>query len=738
MKPSKRYEIDDTLGHQASPDETLKRNLSVQGKSLVAKQSRYVCGCLALLGAQKDSSTFSKLGDFLGFSNGIESADEEDIAYQENLVALTSAALCKTSSVVPSVSYAIRINRQPVLLSVITALLDSAMLAKFPTCNFEAVWKVCGRVGEEKEFARLRALQDRCNRQTNRPLGDEAWQLCKSLGHSIENTDTVGQKLAQALLFEASATDSVDTLESCSLEWECFKRVRLLTSIVGILLDNTPLEYEQVCLHIISKSSEELILASKRLTFYNTARANESAGSSACYRQAKLTELVTCYSEMHVALLAWILRQSRDDHSANFKASLRYIRNSFFTPVLLKDQNLVGQSLQRLTTVSRTRLLDGSTRKVGNGAPPTGAVAHRIVAILQSSFVRRSRDVLVHMSNLPEEDTDRRLLNSLVAVSIGKTGGVEEEDVKACALELAFSLSQVIRKPLSLQNANTSSLQKSIGKYIMEANHPPTAAEIQALQKLKHVILEKHLLPRLRQNPVVSDDKAKRLTIRLIKDILDAESSASFSLIGDEEVREINLFSLRGLMHGLVDAFRHSLDPKGVDTALIFTLFQLAKSLTSSLISTTSNGLPPSTMTVARWGRSLSSPSGEVVGNSKPEELVASYLWFSLLWIKAIAEVIVDQSEGGMERLQKLCKRLQADKKLWPLVSNELEISLAFLTEHFFPEKKKATNIVNIYAKKPQVAADGEDEDSVPRVWTPNTYTLKAAKNFLVEMIPLC
>ena len=754
VKPSRRYEIEDHLC-KASPDVGLNENLSVQGKALVARQRRYVCGCLALLGAKKDSIAFPRLGDFLSSACDVGTGDEEDTSFQQNIVELTCSALCKASSIAPALSYAVRTNHQPVLLSVITALLDSTMLAKFPTCNFEAVRKLCGRDSEEKEFTRLRALQDASNGHCKRPLGGETWQLCESLARSKDKESTAEQKLAQALLLETDRAGMIDSIEPCSVEWESFKRIRLLTSIIGIFSGQNPQEFEKICSHIVAKSSEELTLVGKRLAFSYNDCANENGESNGGYRKAKMTELISCYSEIHVTLLAWVLRKTQNNHSPNFEATLLCIRNQFFTAILQKDQNLAAQSLRRLTTVSRTPLLDDASSKlVGNDSPSTSFIIPQVIEFLRNTFVRRSRDIVLHLSKLPEQHNAGRLLNSMVAVGIGRNcNNVEDGQVKNYSHELAFSFSQKLRKPLSLQSTTcVSPLHGAVGKYILESKHPPTATEMLALWELKHAVLGKHLIPRLRHNLVVSDNKVKKLTVLLVKAILDAENNASFSLIdGSQAAQEMNLFSLRDLTNGLVVGLRNSLDPKeGIGTTLVSSFFQLAKALSSSRISTSTDGLqsqpPPSsttmtTTTVAKWGRAWSSPLDEIDETATLEELVGSYVWFSLMWIKSIAEAIVDHSEGATERLQKLCQQLQTNKNLWPQVSSEMEISLAFLTDHFFPEKNKALNVVNVYAKKSRVvvsANGGDEDDSIPVMWIPDTYVLKAAKNFLIEIIPLC
>jgi len=736
-KPSRKFEIEDALSSDKSGDNIC--NPSVQGKCLIARSDHYICGCLAILGAQKKSQMPLILRSFLeNESDATKTADKNDIMYQRDLVKYTSAALCSVSSTVPGVPQAICSNREPVLLSLVTSLLDTTILAKFPTCNTHEIRKKCGRGSEEKELSHLGALQEAAKKQSTRKLvGDGVWKFCMNLGLALGSSpgSDLEQKLADLLLeVNAPSQDYSVSVELFSVEYECFRRVRLLMRILDVLAEHADIrEFERICHHVMAKASYGLVTLDKEFNFYQDI-SEVRATCASSYAQAKVSELLSSYVAMHVTLLSWILRKSRLQHAPNYTARLEWILSKFFTSILRRDTQETFDGLHQLSMSPISNQLSKSSSP---DEATQSTISSHVADLLRRCLIGRFREIFLSLCK--HADTDGWLLNVVIAVSIGKVADTDEEVVEVAGLMASFALSEAVKTPLSVRRKLSAfysfPLQQEIADYL-ESIQVPTSSEMKALRKWKQAILQSQLAPRLRQNLATCDAHSKKRVVNLVIKFLEAEQQPTFHLSEEEIAKSASLLSLREITRGLVFSLRDSLNPSSVDTELVSAIFLCAKALATSLISldTTTSA----TCTVAQWSQSLYSSCNEQATTVPPEKLIASYLWCVLFWIKSVAEMVLDQRNDAASSIPRLCRDLQADKQKWPpLAENgEIEASLSFLNSYFFPESQKVTNIVNVYAKKPNAPAG--DGGRPQEAWNTDNNLKKAANNFLAEIIPLC
>ena len=257
-------------------------------------------------------------------------------------------------------------------------------------------------------------------------------------------------------------------------------------------------------------------------------------------------------------------------------------------------------------------------------------------------------------------------------------------------------------------------------------------AEKQQLWHCTHKILSEHLFPRLRLKQA-SHASSTMCIIRFAHEILEADIGHIFRIDGINN--EISLATLRDATRGLVVSLRSSLESHAVDDSVVSAIISCTRALAvSRLASDQFQGRTCNDSSVAEWSKECSRSIWNLNDEDTSSDVItASYVWHSLLWIKSVAEMLVDRSGQRADKLPEFLTML-ADEERWPLTTPQEEDFLRDLTTHLFTKKERASTAVNIYAK--QKKADGHDRKADP--WSPNADVNRAAKHFLIEMIPLC
>jgi len=561
------------------------------------------------------------------------------------------------------------------------------------------------------------------------------WNFCSKLGVALgncgENSDNGGVEslLAEVLNPDSSTRSSVEdcsgNLWAFSLEKECFQRFQLLISIVAIFLcRNETQKYERICSRIVERSTSHTLFAWNKLS--------EMEGHSTHFRP-KLTELITSYCDVHIALLSWILRRAERDLSPGFESLLHSIRSRYLLPVLHGNAHQILEGMHEVKAMASPA---GPRKSHLNPSGSTDSSKFSVTKILRQSIIRRSRELFLHASNMPEQAGG--LLDAVVVAGIGNLSAADDDDLRAAETVASALSSDAPRYPVGKYS---SPLQESVDKYL-GTTQKMSSTEAQGLKELKQKVLVSSLLPRLRWRQASTDTKLQQQTFLFVRRIIDSESGAAFSF-DDRDGRVSCQLSLRDLARGLSQSLRSALICQLVDSALICSIFSCAQSLAASWIVSCDDArhsiFGTNRTTVAQWSQSASLPSS----SSSEPQVIPLYLWHVFLWLKAVAELLVDQSEGKSIRLLDFRLQLQRDEKAWPLVSQELQKSLCETRTRLFPQKTTKFNIVNVYAKKAQGRNSAETpgmmngQDKMT-LWSPNESVRRTAKHFMAKLIPRC
>jgi len=317
------------------------------------------------------------------------------------------------------------------------------------------------------------------------------------------------QKLADLLLeVNAPSQDYSVSVELFSVEYECFRRVRLLMRILDVLAEHADIrEFERICHHVMAKASYGLVTLDKEFNFYQDI-SEVRATCASSYAQAKVSELLSSYVAMHVTLLSWILRKSRLQHAPNYTARLEWILSKFFTSILRRDTQETFDGLHQLSMSPISNQLSKSSSP---DEATQSTISSHVADLLRRCLIGRFREIFLSLCK--HADTDGWLLNVVIAVSIGKVADTDEEVVEVAGLMASFALSEAVKTPLSVRRKLSAfysfPLQQEIADYL-ESIQVPTSSEMKALRKWKQAILQSQLAPRLRQNLATCDAHSKK------------------------------------------------------------------------------------------------------------------------------------------------------------------------------------------------------------------------------------
>ena len=750
-RPSVRYSIAPPTEHESSrPWDPL----SIQGKTLIAGQSRYVCACLASLAIFNHDDIAKSLGTFINpikFVGNVQES-QEDSLYRKRLAQLVCSDLCSLGTRgLPRHREILQDNFEGILMSLIESLNDIDTLDKFPTSNLSRFKQNSGKHGEERELQRLAAMNDFRTtphlmvgaQKKRRYPGEELWDFCTNLGATLSDSPSVIKRaLAKILLktHEDAYSGSIfESLSPLSMERECLNRIVVLTNLIDLLLQGTangsvPMSlFERTCSQIIGKSAEQFLVVFKKLNLLQLA--GETRDDSTGHRRAKLIELVSSFGELHMSLIAWVLRKSPKQLTPSFSGLIQYIRNHYLCPLFRRQPIDLSSTLQEIISTAFASLRGQFYSPNPKPAETTSSGPH--VEMLRRSILRRTKELLLYVSS---NETDALgLLHAIIAAgcrNILDPDSSSNHFDESLIVGISFSSNSQSSHTLLEHSGNTETpIAPAIDEHFCE-KHPKNPSETQGLIGLKSEALSNTLVPRILHQR--NDAQKKKGAIRLIRQLLKGPD-ITWTLDGSVDSR---YHTVRDLARGLSITMRSCLESRFIDADFLELIILCAMDLSASLANVSLHGSAANT-TLAQWCRESSEQSD--FGNLTQDERIKSFLWLILMWFKAVTVLFIDQSDVGRAKLQAFRKRLvTATDKEWPWPSSARnkssdESSLRVLIDKLFISNKSGPTVVNVYAKdRNQRKMTSTADDGCLGVWAPEASVRRAAKEFLAEVIPLC
>jgi len=710
-KPSGRFAIVSI----ASTDE-----MSTQGKMLVKKQYDFLSRCIIALAALDWSSSPQTplLSKLLSVPGRFDSrADARDIAYFKNAAYAATSELCSLPRSVPQALDIARVYRQDLLCNAFEWVLDSDVLKNLPSSNLSS--KASNQSPSAvKEHILYKKFQEGAL-SSLRNVADDIWRSCNSFGRLVDkldrDCDNLDSKLgAWFVEYDLDIPSELPLRLRPSLEKELLDRFRLLRGIISkSALGSLAFSFETLASLMIASSSKQLMSLSQAV---GKSRVNgDAAGDN--YEYTKCLEVFVAYSELHVATLAWIIRQGSETSNREQIALLGHLLDHYLTPILQSKTPDIHRLLGKLLSLAASGLSNGSANAeswpTSRAILPTEEYAQAIV--------RRSREFLIFIAQ--EHLNGREMLSSGFFRSLLSFG---TRNNGQSAWTIARSFCSTAYNVSSSEYVDTGpSTQRAINEYIafVEKHKPITEERAKALLKLKQFALKTILVPKLCMERL--DLKERAGVLHLLRYMLDMEQQESTF----ECRMDVNV--LCSLVRGICTSIRLALVASVVDEDLVSVSYLVARSL-MRLPATCVDGNAVGWL--VDWCSSVASGKRSTEENSA-RTMQASYLWHFSSWLKDLGEIVVDRDELSAGRIRKYrdtlrSKHSSGDKVSWPAMDKggpESTHEMTGLERKLFSEKENSGNVVNVYAKRRQPANSEEMRD-----WIPGE-SIRSVRRYLVD-----
>lgn len=772
-QPSERFAILPPTGTSTAA----KPCMSIPGRTVAANNIGEICACLAALTCldKQDSLIIDSSLDTFASSmkvQGWAARDDVDQGYFRSVAQCFYSELCSLSADYERCNQLVQKRWDIVTEHFVGAMLDSNTLERFPSMNLRRIKENGGARSERKQSLRLKLANSA--RQSDDPTRESIneagarlgrgekenspgpsynsshlWSFCKSLGKAAARRDGVSGGIIREFRLDSVFLDldsdlasrPRDSIQLVSLEKECLKRMMFFRGILGNSARcrsmTGTLNFEALSNLIIACCCHELASISKGVHYQARFGRKNADDGAKTYKHARLLELQSCYTELTIGLLAWILRECPSTKSASFESTLQCVRDQLFSQILSKRTTIdMHQTLQSLYSVATPGAIGVNT--VTRPLAATETDESGVLNDVSLAVVRRSREIILHIALEQRENGLRNvycLLNAFVTLGIHcKANSLGDGEERHFLDLFASSMYDDIRNTsaVSRPGTNVSPLQRALDEYmrhvalVRDGRHQEST---DALQHLSHVMLRQFLVPKLFKDDVVLSQKKGILF--LLSTILQVELKRS----AQEEGLEVHFIA--SIAKGLASCVRSSLESPVVDDELVCIAFQCTKySLTFPVLE--SDDSSASDDTVLSWSRRYQ--NSDASSNKPPHAL---YLWTFATWMNCVGKMIVGRTDADEKRLHEFrstaVSLVMQGKSIWNDQESEDELvqessRLVSLESRVFVEKENTRPVTNVYAKaKPK---QQQSTDSIEKKeWKPSSSVCRAAKELEAKFI---
>ena len=362
-KPSERFAVKDFTSFQ-------NQQLSSGGTALVHRHAEKICTVLAYL------SSIRPQENLLFFYDGqYRLGITQDLPYFRSLGQCFSVELCALANTHNVCDKHVQSNIESILSYFLEALLDSSILALFPSSNYELLFVKNGCVKSARKRVKKagsRAEEWSCKvkdldadaygiTRRRRKLSPEEfgnsflvknlWDFCNNLSNSLERNHlnaggalqiTKTLRIVDPTKLDTDddndITSAIQSTPRASLERECLKRLLVVTGFFK-LLDDTQSEPGSIVIQGVSVAIhfmlEHLQFVSDTVEYHErvaSERGGNSSGNPVAYA------LQRAYSEMSVACFSVFLKVYKPNVRTKLCKYAAFVKNSVLAPSL--DYNL--------------------------------------------------------------------------------------------------------------------------------------------------------------------------------------------------------------------------------------------------------------------------------------------------------------------------------------------------------------------------------------------------------------
>ncbi len=724
-------------------------NLGPQAKYILSKDVDKICDCLVAMAVSgmRDHDSRTLWDDLMQLIRRSQSEDE-DTEYEMKISRRIATELCFLSSEYSNCCSFVADNIELFFFEAIQFLLDPNRLEIYPSCHFELISEMGGEKAAKEALLALDLFDgEESSRPWNitiedfesilelhikrRTRAEFPWKIIESLT-SVASKRSHSFTVILEDFVRALPTSFEESLSVASLEKESFVCFTCLRKVVSALAKSNIQLFEKMSAGILCFMASQLLRIVQGLRYLDQTILEGSLERSSPDGRTRVFCLFGAYSELFIALSAWILRETPAGMSGGWITLQSQLCEKIFYPLLRRQQSDMTSNLK--VVMQSCRSISGS---ITPSTLPFSVIAgctqyfepffdialrrcHQLVsAPIQSSVLQ---NYLIEGLCLSEQDRE---------VSIAKLIGN------------AFKAAP--RDPCLLSQGP---LQDEIDKYLsfVELNMPSSECESNMAQK-RFEAMRSVIIPRISQRNGNLDVKRKILRV------------AIHILSSSDALKNVNsICKVSDLIASFVKSLRHttfqSMISKFVDSNLISVLFSCAAKLAQLNISE-----DPCSDEISLLGQSdnavaqLESCDLSILCESELKSLYfhTFFQWMFKLASKIARETEVANVHGQVYRFRALCSKVNQEVPDDSLLSDmilspnddEKSASLenwtkavVWIEDKVFRSKSENVRpVVNVYSKPSVNSTDGDKTEYTLEPWRPSSGVTRSAKEYMADIL---
>ena len=716
--------------------------MSIHGIHSLSQDVDKVCDCLvsAIVGYPKDRNVqdlLQQLTTYIwGGHKGHDDADKDDEQFDSQVAQRLSEELCVLSAKFDVCRRFVGNHTEAFLFNFIGTILDTKRLENLPSRNLERIRKLHGDDGVAQALTMLELVNsglensglNRFQLKTKAKLG-VVWQFGKNLGLALRaHTPTEGSGVdSMAALGDVLLHDFSVDASHISLETEAARCILLLRGIISALANgenpNCSL-FEKTSAFIVGTVIKHILRILQSLKYYDKTCNLGGSANKADMTRTKISELLAVYTEMFIASVSWILRETRHNSSQRWSSFLDKIYDDLIFPVIRRQTVDLTIPFQQLLVMSKSVLEPRTRFEIPTAAPGLPGCSQNMFDLF-NSVIRRSKQLLLARFR-------NRSVQSTLLEGVRNSKNSDEEAVSRI-IGLSFA---GVCSPDSISPAHDTPLQHDVDEDFMMDEESAT----DDLQRVRIEFLKIFVAPYLNQKQV--NLEAKRKIIRMLVPMMSSDSNENPTSYLADDI-EVLCSVAKSLRFSLVQCLANS----AMDADFLSVFYACTSSFANVVIL---QGCDHEDTLIGWIRRILGQTTIASVNEISHEELLASYLWSFFKWLQKLGYFIItsDNHEGRKlgEFRQKCMDRYISQRdgavSVWPRTVRSLMLEvrdletwdglLAQLEVKLFPSTKKIdTAIVNNYAKR----SDRKASVTPIQPWIPSAAVKRSAKEFIAEII---
>jgi hypothetical protein len=499
------------------------------------------------------------------------------------------------------------------------------------------------------------------------------------------------------------------------------------------------LNFETLSNLIMKCCCYELAAISKGVHYQARFGRKGADGDKKSYKHTRLLELQSCYTELTVGLLSWILRECPGQRSALFESSLQCVRDQLLSQVLLRKARDIHQSLQNIYSAATPQAI--GFHGAAQSSPATETDESGMLNDISVAILRRSREIMLHLAKDQRCSGMRNvycLLNAFVTVAMRckEDRGDRNTDYSLDLISASLDTGGVCDREASVVgrlSVDTSPLQQALDDYMRHVTIDEAVGgseDSTVMHQLRHILLRQFLVPKLLKDDVALTQK--KGILHLLSSILQVE--ARTKSLGQEGL-EVRLIA--SMAKGIASCMRSSLESHVVDDELVCLVFQSSKDmLTFPLLKEDGHQADD---TVLTWSRRCSASDSD--STLSPYAL---YLWTFASWMNDVGTMLVGRIEQDKQQFQVFRSNAVSmtvrGRSIWSETDHHVagivrgSSRLVSLEARVFAEKENDRPVANVYAK-PRPKQQPSIDPSESSEWTPTSSVRRVARELEAKVI---